>query len=62
MSSSSKHLTTILEYARKYGFTVVRQSKHIILRCGDKIITVSRTPSCPHALQNAINDIRKATK
>lgn len=62
MSSSSKYLRTILDYAREYGFEIVRQSKHVVLRYGDKTVTVSRTPRCPHALQNAMNDIRKARK
>lgn len=34
----------------------------LLHRGGKRVVTMSRTPSCPHAVANALADVRRALK
>ncbi len=62
MKFSAKRVRELKRFAEANGFELVRESRHFIFKRNNITVTVSRTPSCQHAYQNAVADIRRATR
>lgn len=57
---SSDTTKRIVELAKSYGFTLLRQKRHFIFKhSSGKIITTSRTASDKRALKNIESTIKK---
>lgn len=50
----------MLKVVEQHGWVIEYGAKHLKLRSPDgRIVIVSKTPSCPHALNQARRDLRK---
>ena len=61
MVSGSQHMRAATEVAKKHGFFLYRQRRHMIWRnaAGAQVVC-ARTPSCHHALRNFECSLRRA--
>ena len=59
---SSKACTKIIKYAEQHGFVLIRHKKHIIMRRGHDVISISTSPSDKYGHANAMRDIDRLSR
>lgn len=62
MAHSRKDMREVIEYAERHGFRVVSTKRHFVLKRGSRSITLSSSPSCPHAAHHARKDVDRVLK
>lgn len=49
----------VRQFALANGFVLARHKKHLVFKRGAHTVTVSKSPRCSHALQNAMKDLKR---
>ena len=52
----------VIDFAVSNGFVVCKSSGHHKIKLGKAILTLSSSPSCPHAHTNAQKDVERILK
>ena len=62
MSNAFKEVKKLLKFATDSGFVLQRHTKHLILKKGPDMVTVSGSPSDPYSTLNAKRHILRILK
>lgn len=58
----SKEVQEVIDYAKERNFVIIRVRKHIIMRNGRAVVSISRSPSCQRTVENTKRDIDYALR
>lgn len=62
MRTMDKEMARVVKLAEKNGFSLARQRRHLVLKRGNQMLSMSVTPSCPFAARNAMGDLLRLLK